>query len=322
LSSLGEAEIVLYRSVADGRPIAMIAHCAHAGCHLRHGTVTASGLRCALHHRVIGPEGRFVTQGGGQTVPLRQPCFPTRERFGAIFVFAGEREDFELPSPQICETGEVATRSLADKPIDLPWSALIANGMDIDHLQAVHGRALRETPSLTAIDAYRMRLDYASRITGSQLSDKVMKWLSGDRVQASITCIGGTMMIVESEIGRRRTFILLSMRPRGGQATTIAGVAGIARTGSRLSAKVAALATAWLFRAFLQKDIGILASMRWHAPAEPRTLGDRLTRELCHYFASMPAFEPARLISASAPGVGAAFAAKLATASRMGGSQI
>ena len=69
---------------------------------------------------------------------------PVIERFDCIFVFAGKAAAFDLPMPEICALGPFTTRSLPPQALSLSWSALVANGMDIDHLQAIHGRALRE----------------------------------------------------------------------------------------------------------------------------------------------------------------------------------
>ncbi|HLH88460.1 MAG TPA: Rieske 2Fe-2S domain-containing protein [Xanthobacteraceae bacterium] len=290
---LGGLEIVLYRGHESGRAAAFAAHCAHAGCHLRHGEVIGDHLQCALHRRVIRADGRFIAPDRSPLATAPQPCLPTIERFGCIFVFAGETATFDLPTPDISALGPITTRALPSRSFALPWSTLISNGMDIDHLQAVHDRRLREPPTLRRLDPYRMRLDYRAQVTGRHLSDRMMKWIAEDDIRTSITCIGGSMMLVESSVGRHRTFVMLSMCPDRNAGSTIRAVVGVPGEPHRLAARTAARVAAWLFHAFLRKDVGVLQGMQWHEPEDEITQGDALTRSLCAFFRSLPAFAPA-----------------------------
>ena len=171
---LGDVEIVVCRGRESGRVAAFMAHCAHAGCHLRHGEVIGDALRCALHHRMIRHDGAFIAKDQ-RALPTRlQPTLPVTERFDCVFVFAGREAMFDLPVPEICARGPVATRALPPQSFAVPWSTLIANGMDMDHLQSVHDRALRAAPTLRQTDRHRMRLDYQSRVTGRRLSEAML----------------------------------------------------------------------------------------------------------------------------------------------------
>jgi len=286
---LGDIEIVLYRGLDSGGCVAFGAHCAHAGCHLRHGRVVGDSLQCALHHRVIRSDGQFLAKDGSVLASATQFCLPVVERFGCIFVFAG-RDTFDFPMPDICALGPVSTRVLPPQTFPLSWSTLVSNGMDIDHLQAVHDRKLREPPDFEQLNAYSVRLSYCARVTGDHISDKVMKWISNDRIRTSITWVGGSMMLVESPVGTRRTFVILSMCPLGGRGSTVRAVAGVTGAPDRISARMSAAVAAWLFHAFLKKDVGILAQMDWHEPDVHVTLGDSLMGGLCRFFRTLPDF--------------------------------
>jgi nitrite reductase/ring-hydroxylating ferredoxin subunit len=295
---LGDIEIVLYRG-QSGCVVALAAHCAHAGCHLRHGKVVGDDLRCALHHRTIRTDGRFIAKDGRLLDSPPQSGLPAVERFECIFVFAGKTATFDLPMPEICAQGPITTCTLPSCSFPLPWSTLIANGMDIDHLQAVHDRKLCAPPTLRRLDKYSLRLDYRARVTGTHLGDRAMKWLSSDDIQASITCVGGSMMIVQSRVGRYRTFVILSMCPVGRAGSVIRAVVGVTGAPSRIAPRLSARLAAWLFHAFLKKDVGILQQMDWHEPEVEITLGDSLTRSIGKFFRSLPAFE--RLTSPPTP---------------------
>src|SRR5262249_5360671 len=151
------------------------------------------------------------------------------------------------PEPEICAAGPVTTRTLPAQSFPLAWSTLTSNGMDIDHLQAVHDRRMREPPTLRQIDTHRVRLDYCAAVTGRHLSDRVMKWISNDEIRASITCVGGSMMLVESRVGRRRTFVILSMCPDARGGSTARAVVGVLGAPDRIAARISARMAAWLF---------------------------------------------------------------------------
>ena len=93
-------------------------------------------------------------------------------------------------------------------------------------------------------------------------------------------------MLVESELGRRRSFILLSFVPGGDGSTTIRGIVGV-KARSRWWGWLAAGIASMLFKTFLAKDLGVLDKLRWHEPAPSPALGDRFTRQLCAYFRTL-----------------------------------
>jgi hypothetical protein len=101
------------------------------------------------------------------------------------------------------------------------------------------------------------------------------------------------MMLVESKVGGRRTFVMLSMCPVGRAGSTVRAVVGVEGTPDRPMAKISARLAAWLFHAFLQKDVGILQQMDWHEPDVELTQGDAFTRRLCGFFRSLPEFDEA-----------------------------
>jgi nitrite reductase/ring-hydroxylating ferredoxin subunit len=289
---LGDAEVVLFRGAASGQVSAFLGHCAHMGCHLKHGRVVGDGLRCALHHRLISADGYFLRRDGSITPDLRQPGLPTVEQYGCIFVFAGAQALFDLPRPFICREGSVQTACLTSHVFELPWLALTANGMDIEHLQAVHDRKLMEPPILTLVDAHCARLTYVSEPVGHQIGDRITKYLAKGGVRAGITCMGGSMLLVESNVGNHKAFIILSMIPAGPDRTIVRGVVGVPARKTRLASVVVARAAAWLFQAFLKKDIGILQTMSWHEPARISSTGDDYTKRLYAFMRTLPAYRP------------------------------
>jgi len=128
-----------------------------------------------------------------------------------------------------------------------------------------------------------------------------MKWISNDEIRTSITCVGGSMMLVESRVGRHRTFVILSMCPDAVGGSTVRAVVGVLGAPDRIAARMSARLAAWLFYAFLKKDVGILDQMAWHEPEVELTQGDGFMRRLCDFFRGLPEFRPTSEPSRSKP---------------------
>jgi len=297
LEFLGQP-LVLFRTSA-GVVHAMDAHCAHMGAHLGKGKVINDCLRCPLHHWTYDGNGRCATGfagpgnrngdfGGCQTGPSPQPSpgvpgegvrgaqrtWPVEERFGNIFLFNGVRPLFEFPSFEFAPENELRTR--IGRPVHLrcAWVALAANAFDMQHLSVVHGRELVDAAKVEHPDPHRLRLLYTSRVTGRGLADRITKWLSGDRIHVRITCWAGTILIVESQVGRAKTTMFLALTPSG-PIVTASPVFGTRRSRipglDRLKLRI----ISWLFSHFMYKDVSIVEDMRFkvvmadQAPGSP-----------------------------------------------------
>lgn len=255
--TLGTRGIVVYRT-AEGRAVAMDARCPHLGAHLGRGTVRGDDLQCALHHWRCDPRAECRPPSGlGR---LSHTVYAVAERYGSIFVFAGAEPRFDVPN--LGDDRADALRVLAARPVlvEASWAALAMNAFDIAHMDAIHHRVLREEPVIRLIGGDCLELKYVSRITGSGLSDRVMRWLSDDRVTATIECWGGTMVVVRSRVGTLESRLLLCLTPIGRHVTVVPIVAR-PRGGSPIAEALALRIGRWLFTSFLTRDVVPLAGM-------------------------------------------------------------
>jgi hypothetical protein len=193
---------------------------------------------------------------------------------------------FEFPTPHDRAAESFVTS--VTEPFDFPlsWYALIANGCDLDHLQTVHMRRLKEPPQVGRLSPQKFRVRYRTRVIGRRPADWLMRWLSGDDIRASITCFGGSLMLVESTLKNRQSFLLLSMRPTE-LGTSIQGVVGLPRGRSSLMDWIGIRLASWLFLSFLRRDLGILGGQKMHRPSPAITDGDRYVSQLFDYFESL-----------------------------------
>jgi nitrite reductase/ring-hydroxylating ferredoxin subunit len=257
--------LVLFRA-SDGTLHCFDAHCPHMGTHLGTAAVKNDCLQCPMHHWTFNTTGNTAGRSGGgasERNTLRK--WPVAERHGAVFVFLGPEPLFDLPRFEDAEETLIAA---AGKPVDVqaPWVAISSNAYDMQHLRTVHGRALRETPTVECLEGHRIRLRYVSRVTGTGLADRVMKWLSNDTIRVTITCYGGPLFTVESMLKHRRSMLLLGVMPTP-TGVTITPVF-VRKRGSVAAIDKIGLAVArWLFTRFLEKDLGALHRMRFRPPA-------------------------------------------------------
>ncbi len=281
---LAGRDVVLYRSRATQKVTAYAAACAHMGCHLRHAVGDKDGVRCGLHKRLIAADGAFVGQDGRAVKGLTQRIYPVTEAYGMIFVYSGAGEPPPLPLPRLLPGESYVSRPAGQFKGDAAWFSLVANGFDMEHLATVHGRRLREDAEISYPRPDAFRLTYRSRVIGNRLGDRLIKWISGDQVQASMTSWRGSMMFVESQLGARRSFFVLSMCPEAKGGTLVRCAVGVLQTRPKLTDRLRLWVTARLFRSFLSDDFQVLSGLNWHPPVQAHGLPDRQSQELGRFF--------------------------------------
>ncbi|OJT23728.1 (2Fe-2S)-binding protein [Archangium sp. Cb G35] len=280
--SLGGRELVLFRG-QSGRVQALSAHCAHMGAHLAHGTVIGEHLRCPLHHWQFDGSGicRAVPGHADASGRPGQRAFPVVERYGAILVFNGPVSLFPPP-----EVGGPELRWRTGPPVTVgcSWLPIAANSFDIEHLRTVHHRELRDAPGVERVDPFTLRLRYTSRVIGTGLSDRFMKALSRDHIRVTITLHGGTLMSVESDLGRTRSALLAGFRPHAeGTSVLMSFAAPPGRVPGMDSLRLAV--SRWLFTSFLRRDLSVLDGMRFNPGA---ATADPVLRHLLDFAAQLP----------------------------------
>jgi aminopyrrolnitrin oxygenase len=285
-TSVGGTEIVLMRSHARTLT-AYAAQCAHMGCHLRHASVEPHGLRCALHRRLIGTDGVFQDPDARGSHRLTQRTYPVVEHYGAIFVWLGPGPAPDLPLPRMAPGETFAARPVGLFETRTDWISLLSNGFDMEHLATVHRRRLIEAAEVTHPTADSFRLSYRSRVIGTRVQDRIVKRLSGNEVHASMTSWRGSMMFVESTLGRRRSFFILSMCPKIDGGTEVRSIVGVIQRRSGWLDAARLRLTAAMFISFLSDDFQVLDGLRWHPPASVQSTSDRNLQQLALFLSGL-----------------------------------
>ena len=134
-----DGRIVVYRD-QSGVVVALSGYCPHVGADLSAGRIVDGRIRCAFHHWEYDESGTCVKTGIGDKPPPGACLFkfPTRERYGLIWVFNGVEPLFELPDFPYPDDQLEMLNYKAERPLHSdPW-VFAANTPDIQHLKVVH----------------------------------------------------------------------------------------------------------------------------------------------------------------------------------------
>ena len=266
--TLNGEDFVLYRGAEDKEARAFAAHCAHMGTHLANGDVIGNDLRCPLHHRMFDGLGRCTAIPGSAPTPLTKPQqpFPIAEKFGSLFLFHGKIPTHPLPSfesdpPLLFTHG----RSLM---VDCSLQAIASNGFDMEHFTLVHKRQFIQAPILSRPAPHRLEMSYVSSIHGDSPGELFLKKISGNRIQVRVTCHGGTLMAVESDLGFFQGRMILALKEDSENRTSVTPILLTRKTRSRLWDTCRLWISKILFSSFMKKDLSFMQGMRFHPPSD------------------------------------------------------
>ncbi len=291
---LPETSMVLFRG-EDGAARAVQAHCPHMGTHLAHSAVQGSSLQCPLHHwrfECGAGQASCPASGKGEALEVRPTLstFAIHEAGGGVWV-TPRVPAAAAPFPTFDDVPADSLLYKLGRPVFLrcPWQAVVANAFDLNHFQTVHARALHGTPSMED-QGHRLQFRYVSKVTGSDLADRIMRRLSGNTIDVTIHCWEGSVLTVKTRTRHRQTFLWLSFLPVEG-GTVVKPVYAVPRSRAAFLAWLRVRVAGWLFHAFLKKDIRILERMRFApevTPAEDPYLCAYLSFAARHASGSMP----------------------------------
>jgi len=253
--TLAGQEIVLFRT-QSGTLGALDAHCPHMGAHLGMGRVRGEHLECRLHC------WRIAADGGVPGQARRAHAWTVRESSGLVLLeFGGSRA---LP---VSGAADFIWTQAAPIDVAAHWHALTANAFDMPHLATVHRRQLLAPPSVSFEAGQHFEMHYQTRVSGRGASDRIMKWLSRNHIQARMQC-HGPMVLVDADLGFTRTAAMVGMLPIEGGTRLFASF-GV-RPGPFGALRL--WLTRWLYAAFLKRDLGFVAGMQLRTDVDDAVL--------------------------------------------------
>ena len=184
---IGERDLIVYRD-ATGTLRAVDRACPHLGADLARGTVVGEGLQCVFHQWRWGPDGTCVA-GGGVGSGARLRTYAVRERWGLVWIWAGDAPAYELPEPERANAARVVR--LPSQKLRCHPHLVLGNGLDVTHFAPLHGLRFESPPVVSSESPHRFAIDVHLRVGPTALR-RVLA-LAGRTVRWRFTAIGPSL---------------------------------------------------------------------------------------------------------------------------------
>jgi phenylpropionate dioxygenase-like ring-hydroxylating dioxygenase large terminal subunit len=183
---IGRRAVVIYRDL-HGSLHALDRSCRHLGADLSLGTVVEKGLRCAFHRWCWGADGSCVS--GGAARGARIPVYQVRERWGLVWVWAGNSPTHDLPKPASANARHVLR--LPVQRLRCHPHVVLGNGLDLTHVVPVHGFHFEDEPIVEPRPPDRLSLHVRARFHATAM--RRLLGLAGRTARWSFTTIGPSL---------------------------------------------------------------------------------------------------------------------------------
>ena len=132
--------IVVFRG-EDGVVRALDAFCPHMGADLGNGRVCGKEIECYFHQFRLDGSGSVTRARGVKNLKVahKNRAYPVEEKYGFIWVFAGENPSHGVPEPPGLEGQEVTAWYVEGPLLYAHHHVMMAGGIDLLHFASVHG---------------------------------------------------------------------------------------------------------------------------------------------------------------------------------------
>lgn len=145
--------VVIYRYAA-GKVVVQSAWCPHLGADLSVGALVDGQLRCAYHHWRFDSNGVCAHIPTGDKIPpgAKIATYPSAEAWGLVWAFNGRTPTFDPPQMPGAREAELVLETYRRGPRNIdPWVGT-SNGVDFQHVRALHGIPAALTPETITVD--------------------------------------------------------------------------------------------------------------------------------------------------------------------------
>nr|WP_237438406.1 Rieske 2Fe-2S domain-containing protein [Alteraurantiacibacter buctensis] len=156
-----DSKIILYRD-PDGNPVAQTAYCPHIGADLSDGAIVEGQVQCPYHHWRFGTDGhcKHIPSGTHPPRAAKIHNYPVAEKWGLIWVFNGTEPLYEVPTFNGDESEYIyMARERPDVIMTDSWIQG-SNGLDFQHLTAVHNMPEEAKPGKVIFNDYTVEYPF------------------------------------------------------------------------------------------------------------------------------------------------------------------
>ena len=200
---------------ASGKPVVMDGRCSHLGADLGRGCVVGESIACPFHGWRYASDGRCTSIPEMDAVPpfARQSIYPTVERHGFVFFFAGREPSFPLPFFDGLRPEDYMPGRPFRFVANCTWYMLAAHGFDTQHFATVHARRLAAPPVIDCPHPSARRNRYTAEVIGDSIFDRLLRPFAGPHVAISISTWGGSLILITGVFRRASSQFLIATQP-------------------------------------------------------------------------------------------------------------
>ncbi|MCP4876607.1 MAG: Rieske 2Fe-2S domain-containing protein [Gammaproteobacteria bacterium] len=288
---------LLFRT-ESGRPGITSRYCCHLGTDLSNGRVVGDNIECPMHGWQFDTHGNCTHIPCGAPIPngAQQFSLQLTERFGIIFVWYGDKPEFDFP-----EMSDLSTNLKTSPPITVslqaPYYVAALNSFDTQHYEKIHARRFVSPPDISLVNPYCLRIDYTAEIIRRRWVDKIMTKLCGDTTSVAIESWSGGILLLKNMDTHYGS--LIGVHPSSETHCELYIVAlkdrEVRQTLTNSLAEYLALRLAAVFlKTYLAPDLGIIANMQPHKGILLDGVDDAL-QTFFDYWKALPQKSPFRL---------------------------
>jgi phenylpropionate dioxygenase-like ring-hydroxylating dioxygenase large terminal subunit len=204
-------KIALFRD-KKGKANALYAYCPHMGADLGIGKVAGGMLMCPYHKWTFNESGK-CTRSSGNARPEDNNVlsFPIIEKFGFIWVFNGEKEEFSFPKLKWSEKDHYVL-SFPKNIIGCHPHIVGTNNPDFNHLESLHGLQFLGKPEQIK-EVHELHYKYQINYKPKNLLEKMYSWLTGKIYNFHIVQHGSSNIVMDIESTNYQFRTLIALYP-------------------------------------------------------------------------------------------------------------
>jgi hypothetical protein len=178
-----------------------------------------------------------------------------------------------------------------------------ANAFDMQHFLCVHGRKLIGQCQVDRPARFALRNRYRARVVGNSTHDRFLRMFVGRAVSVSITCWGGTYMLMTADFERAHSCFLIATQPLDNGQTLNEAIVfahrGRVPLARGLWEPLNLIVRRWLTRGFVADEARHLKGIRYNPAALIES--DAMMASFLRWAVQLPADEQLRQQVGSLP---------------------
>tara|TARA_Y100000768_G_scaffold389005_1_gene390091 strand:- start:5670 stop:6761 length:1092 start_codon:yes stop_codon:yes gene_type:complete len=192
--------IVVYRG-ESGEVYALDAFCPHLGADLGNGRVKGENVQCYFHQWEFNGSGQLekipcLEKLDPSLSKLKTHHYPVQEKYGHIWVFAGESATHDVINPPALLNEKVSAWYLKEITLFAHHHVMMANGVDLQHFATVHALDIKFDYNVSENDDDTFVWNLKGKIPDTNLKGKLARFFLGDTFEYEVKFAGASLIAI------------------------------------------------------------------------------------------------------------------------------